>query len=195
MTVLFIVLLHAVPVFIIAVWTKSKFVLILAAVVAAIIGVATGNPSYMAADLIGVAIAFALGISFINHQRPSARLQIEEPPPALEKKKEDSSWFSGIVIVVIVAIFLYNKAFDKPAPPVQVQQQALVPPKQVQPIRPGLPVDQSATYAARGYPNAKQKHVARQREEERVQREEEIAKATLQDLRENCKLPECRIVN
>ncbi len=189
MTVLFIVLLHAVPVFIIAVWTKSKFALILAAVVAAIIGVATGNPSYVAADLIGVAIAFALGISFINKQRPSARPKIEDLPPALEKKKEDSSWFSGIVVVVIVAIFLYNKSSDKPAPPpVQVQQQALVPPKQVQPIRPELPVDQSATHVTREYPNTKQKHVARQREAER-------ANATLQDLRENCKPPTCRIVN
>ena len=189
MTVLFIVLLHAVPVFIIAVWTESKFALILATVVAAIIGVATGNPSYMAADLIGVAIAFALGISFINHQMPSARPQIEEPPPAPEKKKEDSSWFSGIVVIVIVAIFLYNKASDKPAPPpVQVQQQASVPPRQAQPIRPELPVDQSATHVASGYPNAKQKHVAKQREVERTN-------ATLQDLRENCKPPTCRIVN
>lgn len=189
MTVLFIVLLHAVPVLVVAILTENKFALFLAAVVAAIIGVATGNASYMAADLIGVAIAFALGISFINHQRPSAGPKIEEPPPALEKKKEDSSWFGGIVVVVIVAIFLYNQVSDKPAPPpVQVQQQALVPPKQVQPIRPELPVDQSATYVTREYPNAKQERVARQREVER-------ANATLQDLRENCKPPTCKIVN
>jgi hypothetical protein len=149
----------------IAVWTESKFFLILAAVVAAIIGVATGNPSYMPIDLIGVAIAFALGIFFINHQRLSARPKIEVPPPALERKNEDSSWFSGIVVVVFVAIFLYNnKTPEKPAPPlVQVQNLAVVPSTQAKPIYPELPADLSATRVTRTYPNIKQKQGASQR--------------------------------
>ena len=88
MTVLFITLLHAVPVYVIAVLTKSKRALIFAAVVAGIIGVATGNPAYMVADLIGVAIAFALGISFIDEQKPSPESQVEKPAPAPEKKDE-----------------------------------------------------------------------------------------------------------
>lgn len=144
MTVLFIALLHAVPVFVIAVWTESKFALILATVVAGIIGVAAGNPSYMVADLIGIAIAFALGISFINDQKPSAAPQIEKPPPAPERKGDDSSWIGGIVVFAIVAAFLYNKATDKPVPsplPTQVQQQASVPPRQEQPPRAERPVE------------------------------------------------------
>ena len=150
MTVLFIVLLHAVPVFVIAAWTESKLALVIAAIVAGIIGVATGNPSYMFADLIGVAIAFALGIAFINEQKPSPAPQIERPAPAPKKKEENSSWFSGIVVVVIVAVFLYNKATDKPAPPTQVQQQAPTLPKQVQPARAVQPVETRKHNAANG---------------------------------------------
>jgi hypothetical protein len=151
MTVLFIVLLHAVPVFVIAVWTESKFALIVAAIVAGIIGVATGNPTYIFADLIGVAIAFALGISFINFindQKPSPAPQIERPAPAPapapEKKDEDSSWISGIVVFVIVAAIFYNKVTDKPGaspPPAQVQQQTFVPPKPAQTSRTERPVE------------------------------------------------------
>ncbi len=127
MMVFFIALLHAVFVCVIAVWTKSKVALTIAAVIAGIIGVATGNPAYMLADLIGVAIGFALGISFINDQRPVVALPVEKPPPAPEKKKEGSSWAIGIVGLVIVGTYLYNKDTDQPAPsppPPQVQQPA-----------------------------------------------------------------------
>lgn len=137
MKVVFIVLLHAVPVFVIAVWTESKAALIVAAIVAGIIGVATGNPVYTVADLIGVAIAFVLGISFINDQKPSPATQIDRPAPAPKKKDEDSSWVSGIVVLLILAAFFYTKVTDKPVPSpapasAQVQQQNFVPPKPAQ---------------------------------------------------------------
>lgn len=141
MTVLFIVLLHAVPVFVIAAWTESKLALFIAAIVAGIIGVATGNPTYMFADLIGVAIAFALGIGIINEQKLSPAPQIEKPAPAPQKKEDDSSWISGIVVVVIAAVFLHNKTTDKPAPLTQVQQQAPTLPKQMQPAHAERPIE------------------------------------------------------
>lgn len=153
MTVLFIVLLHAVPVFVIAVWSKSKFALILAAIIAGIIGVATGNPAYIFADLIGVAIAFALGISFINDQKSSPAPKIEKPAPAPEKKVENSSWVSGIVMLVIVAAIFYDKVADKPKPSppsAQVQQQAFVPPKPAQSSRTERPVETRRQSAASG---------------------------------------------
>ena len=77
-TVVLIALLHAVFVFGIAAWTRSKVALIVAAIIAGIIGVATGNPAYASADLIGIAVAFWLGISLINSQKPA-------PPPHTEK--------------------------------------------------------------------------------------------------------------
>lgn len=129
MRVLFIVFLHAVPVFVVAVLTKSKVALTIAAIIVGIIGAATGNPAYMAGDLIGVCIAFWVGISFINNQKPYVPPQAEKPQPAPEKKDDDSSWVGGIVGLIIVGTFLYHKAVDKPEPSppvVQAPQQAAV---------------------------------------------------------------------
>jgi hypothetical protein len=153
MTVLFIILLHAIPVLVVAVWTESKIALTIAAIIAGIIGVVSGNPAYMAGDLIGVVIAFGLGIFFINSQKPFVAPQIKKLPPAPEKKEEDSSWIGGIVGLVIVVTFLYNKATDKPAssrPPVQVPQQAYVPLKPQQSPRSERPADTRKTSTANG---------------------------------------------
>lgn len=71
--VVFIVLLHALPVLAIAMWTKSKFALTFAAIVSGGIGIATGSPAYAAADVLGVAIAFVLGIGYVNRKESSQR--------------------------------------------------------------------------------------------------------------------------
>jgi hypothetical protein len=119
-TVVFIVLLLAVPVFVIAVLTKSKVALTFAAIIAGIIGVATGNPAYAIADLIGIAVAFWLGISHINSQKPA-------PPPHTEKplqeakRANDSSWVVSIIGLAIVGAYFYNTVTNKPTtvpPPV-----------------------------------------------------------------------------
>ena len=80
LVVLGIVLLHAVPVFIVGVLTKSKLILLFAAIIAGVIGVATGNPAYTAADLIGVVIAYFLGISYINDHKPASSPPANPPP-------------------------------------------------------------------------------------------------------------------
>ena len=154
--VLFIVLLHAVPVFFIAAWTESKVTLVLAAVVSGCIGVATGNPSYVVADLIGVAVGVALGFSLINNQMPSAAPQKETPlpapppaprapraPRAPEKQEEDWFWiFIGAMLVFCAVLFFFLKGIEKPVtppvpPPAQVLQEVYVPPEQPMPVQTG----------------------------------------------------------
>jgi len=55
--VLMWVLILAVPVYLVGVMTKSKSALIVAAIIAGIIGVLTGSPKYLIVDLFGVVIA------------------------------------------------------------------------------------------------------------------------------------------
>jgi len=125
-TVVLIALLHAVFVFGIAAWTRSKVALIVAAIIAGIIGVATGNPAYASADLIGIAVAFWLGISLINSQKPAPPRQTEKPLTEA-KKTNDSSWVVSIIGLAIVATYFYNTATNRPVtvpPPVLQAPQA-----------------------------------------------------------------------
>ncbi len=71
LVVLLLALVLAVPVFLVAVAFKSKFLLTVAAIIAAIIGAATGSPIYTPGDWIGVAIAFFFGLAFINGKQRS----------------------------------------------------------------------------------------------------------------------------
>jgi hypothetical protein len=114
-TVVFIALLHAVPVFVIAALTKSKVALTVAAIIAGIIGVTTGNPAYAIADLIGIAVAFWLGISRINRQKLAPPPQTEKPLPEA-KKTNDSSWVVSIIGLAIVVAYFYNTVTNKPVP-------------------------------------------------------------------------------
>lgn len=115
-TVVFIALLHAVPVFVIAALTKSKVALTVAAIIAGIIGVTTGNPAYAIADLIGIAVAFWLGISRINRQKLAPPPQTEKPLPEA-KKTNDSSWVVSIIGLAIVVAYFYNTVTNKEVAP------------------------------------------------------------------------------
>jgi hypothetical protein len=90
MTVLFIVLLHAVPVFIIGAWTESKTALSIAAVIAGIIGAVSGSSMYTFADLLGIFVAYLLCIGYINSQKQNL-IVIDEASisTSLEQKKRD----------------------------------------------------------------------------------------------------------
>jgi hypothetical protein len=138
MTVIFIALLHGVPVFLIGAMTKSKVALTLSAVVAAAVGVMTGNPAYIAVDLIAVAVAFGLGMLAIG----SGGRELAAPPqssaPETAKKPESgSSWVGGALVVGVLAIFLYNKFADspKPSPAYQPPQATQSPPRPDSPIQ------------------------------------------------------------
>ena len=64
--VLLIMLLHAVPVFIIGVWLDDVFALAVLAFISGLVGIFTGSPEWIAADLFGVAIAYYLGKAVID---------------------------------------------------------------------------------------------------------------------------------
>ena len=87
MTVMFIVLLHAVPVFLIGAWTESKAALTIAAIIAAAIGVASGSSMYTFADLLGIFIAYLLGIGYIKSQKPIFRSEKTNPQSQEEKRR------------------------------------------------------------------------------------------------------------
>jgi hypothetical protein len=136
--VFYIVLLQAIPVFIIALWTKSKVALIIAAIIAGIIGVVTGNPAYMLADLIGVVIAFGLGISFINSQKPFVPPKLENPA----SKDGDSPWGLVVIGLLVAAYFYITPARNPPPPPtspvVQLGQSAQPVNIESKPLQPTL---------------------------------------------------------
>jgi hypothetical protein len=186
-TVFLIALLHAAPVFVIAVWTESTVKLILAAVVAGIIGVGTGNPAYAAADLIGIAVAFGLGISFINSRKPGPPTQTKKPLPETEKSN-DSSWVGKAIGLAIVAIFFYIMATNKSLPvlpPVVYAPKASTIPSPQQ-----APVVRSPTHSDVGSDTQRPERSARQ-----DKARSDVRNATMQDLRDNCQPPTCKIVN
>jgi hypothetical protein len=71
MIVLFIVLLHSIPVFLIgAIWLDSKAATIIAAIISGVVAASTGNAAYIFADLLGISVATWLSFCAIN--APSA---------------------------------------------------------------------------------------------------------------------------
>lgn len=186
-TVFLIVLLHAAPVFVIAAWTESKVKLTIAAVVAGIIGVGTGNPAYAAADLIGIAVAFGLGISFINSRKPVPPVQANKLLPETAKSN-DSSWVGKAIGLAIVAIFFYIMATNRPLPVfppvVQAPKASTIPqPQQV-------PLVRSPTHSDVGSDTQRPERSIRQ-----DKARSDVRNATMQDLRDNCKPPTCKIAN
>lgn len=139
MTIIFIALMHAIVVFMIAVWTESMIALITATVIAGYIGVVAGNPTYMAADLIGVGIAFWLGVVFIKSQKQKAKPPTPSPP--VNQPKDALGTFLGLlcIFVIIGGLFLPNEPNQKPVdlppqiPIAQESQRTISPQKTTQP--------------------------------------------------------------
>ena len=67
MGVLFIMLLHGVPVYLCGVLTNSRLALMIAAVVSCVIGVFTGVPKYLPADIFSVFIAYLIADEVISN--------------------------------------------------------------------------------------------------------------------------------
>ncbi|NHZ38569.1 hypothetical protein [Massilia aquatica] len=67
MTILFIVLLHSIPVWLIgARWLDSKMATIIAAIISGAVAVSTGNVAFVFADLLGISVATWLSFCAIN---------------------------------------------------------------------------------------------------------------------------------
>jgi len=73
--VLLIALVPAVVVILIAVGTKSKTKTTVVALIVAALGIFTGNPAYTALDVVAVALAYWLAMSFLGNTIKPA-----EPP-------------------------------------------------------------------------------------------------------------------
>ncbi len=116
LTVILIALLHAVPVLVVGAVKRSKIWLAVIAMIAGVIGVVTGSPAYAAVDLLAVAVAFFVGVSYINSQKAVVPKAPKLPPTMPEEKKESSSWIGSILGLVVVAAFLTHKADQKPRP-------------------------------------------------------------------------------
>lgn len=128
LTVILIALLHAVPVLVVGAVKRSKIWLAVTAMIAGVIGVVTGSPAYAAVDLLAVAVAFFVGISYINSQKAVVPKAPKLPPTMPEEKKEGASWTGSVVTLIVVAAFLANKTTDKPT--------ALLAPSPSTPIAP-----------------------------------------------------------
>ena len=64
--VLLIVILQAIPVFLVGVLTKDKNLLWLAAIVMTLVAAFTGSSRYFVVDIIGIAIAFGAAYALIG---------------------------------------------------------------------------------------------------------------------------------
>lgn len=69
MTVFLIAIMHGIPVFLSALVFRNKTAIWIAAAIMAVMAGATGNPSYMFVDWIGVATGILLGMFVLNPQR------------------------------------------------------------------------------------------------------------------------------
>lgn len=143
LVVIFIALLHAVPVLVIGVWTRSRTALVIAAVMLGAVGVLIGNPAYMVVDLVGVAIGFWSGMFALKFLKPKARPIIPAQPVATTPQPASASWIGAVVVVGLVAGIVYNSTADKDArptphavasqPPVTTPPQPTVSPLQPRP--------------------------------------------------------------
>jgi len=92
MTVLLIMLLHGVPVFIIGIWSDSKGLLAISAIISGLIGVLTGNPVWMLADLFSVFIGYSLASSFMTSDEVQEQDIEEFRKQMLKDTDKPSGW-------------------------------------------------------------------------------------------------------
>lgn len=98
-----IVLLHAIPVLLIGILANSKALLILAAIISGVIGIAVGNPTYTFADLFGVCLAYIVGSSIIESKRPTASSKLVQlAQPAAAPPAADELHFLHVIALCVV---------------------------------------------------------------------------------------------
>jgi hypothetical protein len=187
MTVLLIVLAHALPVVVVAVWSKSRIALILVALISGGIGIISGNPAYTLADLSGVIIACVLGWAHIAHSKMAARetnrSDREEPQSALA-----SVLLTGLLIAAIVVYLSLRDANHETV----AAQKATAPSPQSTAAKSKsstLPAAQKPVEYSRAATSTEPTIGARPRESD-----DEKWQATLKEFRDTCKPPVCEVV-
>lgn len=92
-TVLLIAAAHAVPVVVVAVWTRSKMWTAFAAFASALAGVFFGDASYMAHDLIVVLAASIFCLSYLKRvPRDSTPAPLSQPSEPKAVQNENWAW-------------------------------------------------------------------------------------------------------
>lgn len=133
-----IALIPAVIVFFIAVGSESKGKTLVAAAIAAAVGVLTGNPAYTLLDVGAVLVALVLAWrTFHFKTRPMARAQTVEPKPAVEKAENNDGGpvLLWILIVGAVGIWLFGGDKRSPKPPIAPNQATVRPAPYSPPIQ------------------------------------------------------------
>ncbi len=110
MMILLIALIPAVIVFFVAVGTESKAKTTVAALIAAAIGVFTGNPAYMVLDIVTVIAAYWLAMTVVwDTTKPEPQVvvvAVPKPMPAINKSESES--FSTVVVIAIFGVIAYS---------------------------------------------------------------------------------------
>jgi len=107
--VLLIALVPAVVVILIAVGTKSKTKTTVVALIVAALGIFTGNPAYTALDVVAVALAYWLAMSFLGNTIKPAEPPVVFPtaPPIPNVKESDSGSLSPVAVIAALGVFGY----------------------------------------------------------------------------------------
>ncbi len=108
MMILLIALIPAVIVFLVAVGTESKAKTTVAALIAAALGVFTGNPAYMVLDVAAVGFAYWLAMSVVwDTTKPKTSTTVATPAPTPVVNKADSDSYSAVVVIAVLGVFAY----------------------------------------------------------------------------------------
>ena len=112
--VFIIAMLHGVPVFLIGIWSGSRLVLSVLAVLSIVIAISSGNQRYLSSDLTAVIIAWVCGLVVINETRRSQLVSEKPEVLATNIKVRGSANETGPIKItsyfghaVAVALLLY----------------------------------------------------------------------------------------
>lgn len=118
MMILLIALIPALGVFVVAAISENKFKTRVAALIAAAIGVVTGDPAYMALDLLFVIIVYWISMSTLggNSGAKSSSLA-QRPAPEVVKRDSDVGSTIGVLggLGVLVYLIFGSGSSNKPA--------------------------------------------------------------------------------
>jgi hypothetical protein len=88
MTIVLIMLLQALPVYIVAVIFKNRASVVIAAILMGLVAAATGSSAFVLVDLFGIGVACWMGISHVSKAKPSAAIVSQERAPSAEAVRE-----------------------------------------------------------------------------------------------------------
>lgn len=133
MMILLIAIIPAVVVFFIAVGTGSKVKTTFAALIAAALGVITGNPIYMALDVAAVGLAYWLAMKVVWDAPNPAPPPVAAAAPALKPaaNESDSGSFSTVLVIAALGFFAYLYLGSGSSPKTPNQQPPQVHPQPV----------------------------------------------------------------